>query len=249
MHPAWYINGFFAWLMQGLLFWRGLRCGLYRRYSLFYIYLLYSTLWSVMSGMPMVIRQPAYRTVVWTSQLLAALLRFGVVAEIYRHVFPRDSSLRKTTDTILVTVLMLMAVVLWVVGPSAGSSRMLLDSLRKIVLSQVVWTVLVLGLARYYAIRIGGNIWGMSIGLLLFSGSELVYLSCVDLFPSLRSSWFNVHPIAYVCTLLVWTYALWNHSPNPETVPLEETTRHNLLSTWEDHSKAVASTLRRVTKP
>ena len=248
MHPAWYINGFFAYAMQGLLFWRGYRCGLYPRYPLFYAYLFYTTFWSVLSGIPSVTKHPAYPTVIWTAQLIAAVLRFGVAAEIFRHVFPRDSSLRRTAGTVVAIALMLTALLFSAIDPSPGSS-IILDSLRRIVLSVAVWIVLVLGLAHYYRIRIGRNIWGMTFGITLFSGSELVYWTSVDLFPSLRTFWWNIHPIAYVCMLMIWTWGLWNYSPNPEIVPLEEMDRHRLLSAWRDRSAAIVHTLRNVLKP
>ena len=248
MNSVWYGTTFLGVTAQCLLLSRGFRCGLWARYPLFYVYVLYTAFWSVVLRLPAVARHPAYPWVYWLSQVIAAVLRFGVAAEIYRHVFPHNSSLRKTAGMVVTAALTLLALSLWTIGASPASST-ILDSFRKITLSVAAWIVLVLGMARYYGIRIGRNIWGMTVGLLLFSGSELIYLASVDLFPSLRPIAWNVHPIAYVCMLLIWTWALWNYSPNPEIVPLEKMARHQLLSAWEDRQKAIAYILRKVTKP
>ena len=248
MHPAWYINVFLAYTLQGLLFWRGHLCGLYRRYQLFYLYLLYATLWSITVGIPYVRRHPAYPQVFWLNQLVFGVLRLGIAAEIYRHVFPKTCGLRQRAGMIVAIALMLFALMFWAIGPSPTPSA-IFDSLRKISLSVAACIMLVLGLARYYGIQVGRNIWGMAIGLLLFMGSELVRLAAFDAFPRFLSFWRIVHPITFVLVLMIWTWALWNYSPNPRVVPLEERTRRELLAAWEDRREAIAHILRKIAKP
>jgi len=248
MRPGWYINGFLAYTLQGLLFWRGYRSGLWKRYPLFYAYLFYTTCWSVIQGIPSVLKHPSYPNVFWSSQLGAGILRFGVAAEVHRHVFPPASKLRRPASAFVVGALLVMALLYWALGASPAPS-IVLDALRKIALSVAVWILLVLGLAQYYGIRAGRNVWGMAVGLLIFMGSELVHLAAMDMFPRLRTAWGYVHPITYVCMLMIWTVALWNYGPNPRIVPLHESESRELLSAWGQRWRSIADILRKVAKP
>ncbi len=245
MHPVWYINGLLAHTLQGLLFWRSVKCVLWKRYPFFYAYLLYTAFSSVVQALPFVIRNPAYPKVFWLVQLGSSVLRFGVAAEIYRHVFPRDSGPRRTAGKALVAALTLLAVLFWASGASPGPS-IILDFLRKVALSQAVWVLLILGLAQYYGIRIGRNIWGMAAGLLIFVGIDMLNRAASDLFLlTLRL----VSPLAYVSALIIWTFALWNYSPNPQIARVDRSVYIELLSAWKDRWEAIADTVRKVAKP
>jgi hypothetical protein len=247
MYPAWYINVGLSVLLQGLLFWRGFRCALGRHYPFFYTYLTYTAVRSIAVSLPLVIRHSSFSKVYWWSHTLAAILRFGIAAEIHRHVFPHDSPIRRRAEVAVLCVLALLALLFWIGG--AGPGHYILDVLRKIALSVAVWILVVLGLAHYYGIRIGRNVWGMAIGLLTFTGSELVNLAAMDLLPRLRNIWEGVHPIAFVSMLMVWTSALWRFYPNPQTPSLDKSSAENFLNAWQGRWTQVPNVIRRVVKP
>ncbi len=244
VRPDWYII-LLGISLQWLLLWRGFRCGLWGRYPLFYVYLTYAAAWSAVIALPAMMRHPAYSEVYWLSQLGSSLLRFGVAAEVYRHVFPHDSSPRRTAGKALVAALTLLAALFWASGASPGPS-IIFDFLRKVALSQAVWVLLILGLAQYYGIRIGRNIWGMAAGLLIFVGIDMLNRAASDLFLlTLRL----VSPLAYVSALVIWTFALWNYSPNPQIARVDRSVYIELLSAWKDRWEAIADTVRKVAKP
>jgi hypothetical protein len=247
MHPAWYINIVLGILLQSLLLWRAFRCRLWRYYPFFYSYLTYTTFRSLILSLPLIIRQSAYSKVYWWSHALAAILRLGIAAEIHRYTFPRNSPLRGRAGVVVLCAVTLLALVFWVSG--AGPGHYFLDALRKIAFAVAAWILVVLGLAHYYGIRIGRNIWGMAAGLLVFVGSELVHLSAMDLFPRLQVTWGYVHPITYVCMLVIWTSFLWRYYPNPRTPALNNALAREFLSTWQDRWAQVSDVLRRVVKP
>jgi hypothetical protein len=247
MHPAWYINIAFVVLLQCFLFWRAFRCRLLARYAFFYGYLTYTVLWNLVIYLPPVMRLSAYSKLYWWSHVLAAILRLGIAAEIYRHVFPPNSPLRRRAGIIVLCVLTLLALVFWVSG--AGPGHYLLDALRKIAFAVAAWILVVLGLAQYYGIRIGRNISGMAVGLLIFMGSELVHLSAMDLFPRLRVIWGYVHPITFVCMLAIWTSTLWRYAPNPPSPAPDRALAREFLSAWQDRWAQVSNVLRRMVKP
>lgn len=246
MRLTWYINIALSVLLQSVLFWRAFRCRLWQHYPFFYAYLTYTTLWTLSFSLPVVIRQPQYAKAFWLSHLLAATLRFGIAADIYRHVFPKNSPLRGRAGFVVLSALTLLALMFWLLG--AGPASTLVDAARKIALSVASWILIVLGLAHYYGIRIGRNVWGMAIGLLTFTGSELVYLAAMDLFPRLWPVCRSVHPIAFVFMMMVWTYALWGYYPNPRPPLLDRDLGRELLSMWQDRWAQIPDILRSVMK-
>jgi len=123
------------------------------------------------------------------------------------------------------------------------------DVIRKISLAVAAWVLVVLGLARYYGVGIGRNLWGMAVGLLIYTGSELVYLSAFDLAPGLWPVWRFVHPLAFVFMLIVWTFALWRHAPNPPSPATDHALTREFLSAWQDRWAQVSNVLRRMVKP
>jgi hypothetical protein len=247
MYSTWYINIALVVLLESLLLWRAFRCPLWRRHPFFYAYLIYTVLWNLLFSLPILIRSSAYSKAYWWSHVLAAILRFGIAAEVYRYTFPRNSPLRRRTGVVVFCALTLLAALFWVSGPGPG--HYLLDALRKIASAVAAWILVVLGLAQYYGIRIGRNISGMAVGLLIFMGSELVHLSAMDLFPRLRVIWGYVHPITFVCMLAIWTFALWRYAPNPPSPAPDRVLAREFLSAWQDRWAQVSNILRRMVKP
>ena len=248
MLPAWYINIVLGVLLQSLLFSRAFLCHLWRPYPFFYSYLTYTALWTIAFSLPVVTRYPLYPRAYWLTYLVAAFLRFGIAAEIHRHVFPRQSPLRGRANVVVLLALTLLAFAFWIAGPGPGPS-IFPDVMRKITVSVAVWILVTLGLARYYGSRIGRNVWGMAVGILAYTGSELVYLAAMDLVPSWWAVWRYVHPLAFVFTLMVWTSALWRYHPNPRVPSLDESLAQELLEAWRSQWTQVPNLVRRAVKP
>jgi hypothetical protein len=247
MYPSWYINSSLTAVLEVLLFWRALRCQLLRHYPFFYAYLTYTAIWSAIFGLPIVIHSSAYAKAFWLSYLIAAILRFGIAVEIHRYVFPLNSPIRNRASVAVLFVLTMLAFLFWIASPAPGPS-VYPDAIRKISLAVGTWILLVLVVARYYGNRIGRNIWGMAVGILLFTGSELVYLAAMDLIPGLWTVWRDLHPLTFVLMLLVWTVTLWRHQPNPDISSLDESLAQELLVAWRDRWARVPNLFRRVVK-
>lgn len=234
-------------VLQSLLFFRAFLCRLWKQYPFFYSYLTYTALDSLFLSLPLIMRQPFYSKVYWWSYILAAVLRFGIGVEVHRYVFRRGSPLQATAGAVVLFVLVVLAFLFWVGGPGPG--HYILDMLRKFALSVAAWILIVLGLAHHYRLPIGKNILGMAIGLLVFTGSELVRLAAMDLIPSLASAWGYVHPFAFVFMLAIWTTALWRYNPNPTTFSIDQASARELLSIWQDRWAQIPAALRKVVKP
>ncbi len=148
---------------------------------------------------------------------------------------------------VMVVVLVLLALAFWLSGPTPGVSPVI-DFMRKMALTAGVWTVLVLGVARFYGIRIGQNTWGMAIGFLIFVSSEIANFAAFDLSSWFIPIWRFVHPFAYVFMLAVWTWLLWDYAPNPQN-ETDSSLGPLLLSEWQRQSAALDKTIRKVIQP
>src|SRR5256885_9036796 len=246
LHPAWYLNIGLALLLQALLLWRAARCGLWSHFPFFYLYLIYTAFRAVIVSFPLPLSQLTYSKLFWWSYLLAAMLRFGIAGEIHRSIFPRTSPLRMRAGIAVLFALLTVALIFHIQG--AGPGHRYLDALRKIAFSVAAWIGVVLGMAQYYQVRLGRNVWGIAVGLLTFTGSELVYLAARDLVPRLATTWSYIHPIAFVLTLVIWTGTLWSYNPNPSIPKTDEISKHVLVA-WQDRWAEVPNILRRVVKP
>lgn len=230
---------------QGLLFWRGWRWGGYRAYPLFYIYLSYTTFWTVaLLSFPRM--HPLYLKVYWDSELVAAALRFLVAWEVFRSVF-RPASTRRIAGMVMFVLLVFFAAAFWLSGPSPGVSS-IADFMRKIAVTVGVWMVFVLGMAKFYGIRFGKNIWGMAIGFLIFLSSEITNLAAFDLASWFAPIWRFFHTSAYIFMLAVWTWSLWNYAPNPQT-EFDMSLGPQLLSKWQRQSVVLDETVKKVIRP
>lgn len=232
---------------QALLFWRGCRWCAWRKYPLFFIYLSYTSFFTIFF-LFFPHAHPMYARVYWYNELGAAVLRFLVAWEIYRQVFRGGSVVRSIAGSILVGALTLLALVFWAGGPGPGTS-LVIDFMRKMALAVATWIVVVIGLAGFYAIPIGRNIWGMAIGFLIFAASQIANFAAFDLSPRFGPIWPLVHPFSYLCMLAVWVWSLWNYAPNPELRSSESSMGPEAISEWQERSAALNKIIRKVINP
>jgi hypothetical protein len=238
---------FFVVCVQTILFWRGHVLSLWRRYPLFFAYLSYTAVCNICQFFLNLVASPVYRKFYWASELVAAVVRFAVAWEVYRQILPQGTNVRRIAGAFLAIALTILAVLFYVSGTSFDS--LIPDFMRKMAVSVAAWILLVLGIAQYYGIRIGRNIWGMAIGLLIFVATEIVNFSAFALTHRMPSMWAYVRPFTYVLMLLIWVSALWNYTPNPPILVPDEKTGSQALSAWRVRWTSVDSVLRKALKP
>jgi hypothetical protein len=244
MYWPWPITYSIGCALQILLWWRAFHARTWLAYPLFYGYLAYTSISSFALALPL--SYPVYAKMYWWVYFVAAILRFGIVAEAYRYTFPSDSPTRRRASLLVLSAALLLLIVVLL---SASGIATFPDMLRTLGCSVAALMLTIIGIARYYQIPIGRNVWGMTTGLLVFTGSELVYLSALDLFPRLWPLWRSVHPLAFNFMLMVWTVGLWRYYPNPRLLPPSKQFAQELLHVWEHQWAQVSHVVRSLVKP
>ena len=234
--------------LQGLLIWRACRSRAWRYYPFFCSYFMYTCFSGSVQLILALLRYPGYAPIYVLSEAVAAVLRFAVAWELYRHVFHRGSALRSIAGGVLICALILLAFAFWTSGASPGAS-VSVDFMRKMALSVAAWIVLVMGLARFYRIPVARNIGGMAIGFLAFSASEMADFAAFDLSPRFEAIWRYVHPFSYLCMLAVWVWSLWDYAPNRQLTSTELSIGSQALTHWQDRSSALQDAVWKVIKP
>lgn len=209
-----------------VLVWRLTRRGLWREYPFFTSYLAYVIAQGVL-GLAMLRYSPsAYPA--WYSRvgLAHVLLRFLLVWEVFRHAFPGKSPFRRMlSKQAILQAIVLIAVltgilsaagILWVTQTYGKSHSMYLAMERSFGFVQAILILAILAIARYYHVRLGRNLWGISVALGMFCSLSTVASAITDFARStFFPLWYFLSPLSFVAMLALWTWAMWDYAPNP----------------------------------
>ena len=244
------------WLGMGLEFlilWRGVRLGLVRHYPYLYIYLA-SAFVRVVCLIPLrEISSPFYPLAYWWSHALMSIFRFLILWEIFRQCFFLRKSIRAVASAIILLVLTgLFAAFLFDFGVATGlfSPRSFFpDFERRINLSQVAVLVAIMSMVQYYGIRLGRNMWGVSIGLGSYLALSIVNHALLEQISSYFPLWQWTSSLSFVGLLGIWTWALWRYEPNPAAGAMDRSGLDSQQAGWERAWMQTRKSLTRVLKP
>ncbi len=231
-------------LLVCVILWRCLRLQLWRHYPFFYTYVSYVLVLGVFHMALVDFRFPGYALMYWIGDAIASFLWFAVTWEVLRHVFPSDRPMRRVVGPILVLSSIALAVTVYFGSENRGS--IFLDLERKSSLAQASLIVVSLLVARYYAIPLGRNVWGMALGFGIFVSVTIMNLAAFDLFESFVPYWRLIRPTSFIGMLAVWTWALWSYAPNPQPAPTQIQDLERRLAEWNNAWHRMRATLLRV---
>ena len=225
-----FVIGFGIGLLA-LLLWRCLKERHWSHYALFFSYLAYIFLQSLILFPFWKLGHPAYGLIYWYSDLGAVLLRFCVAWEVFRQIFMPGAPLRKIAGLAIGVLLLVLAAAFYFLSSEPGS--FFLDLERKAGLAVVAWLVVVLLLARYYNVRVSANIWGMAVGMGLFVSVSIANFAAFDLLNSFLPFWRLISPFSFLAMLLIWTWTLWFYAPEPQPQSYNELLLQAALVRWK----------------
>jgi hypothetical protein len=209
-------------LLELLLLIRGVQGKLLSRYPLFYSYIFFVLLQSIMLfGIRRLGSKDLYATSYWICQYIALVAGSLVVFEVYRVALRHYPGTSKMARNALFFVFAL-AIAKVIVYQSNGTLKWLADvptELERNVRVVQAFGVLVLAcVLLLYAIPCSRHLKGILLGFGLMVGCSVFDLSLLSHFgDSFKMVWTYVQITSYLFFLTIWLCAMW--SPVPEPLP------------------------------
>ena len=227
--------------LVGRLLWKRL----WHRYPCFSL----CVAWSLARTLLFFVIPPSqYASVYWTTDAMDVFVRFLVVWELVRHIFPKRSSLTvlfsRGFAVVVAALLMLVISTFWSYQTYATSHSMRAAMDRSSSFTQAVMTLGLLLAARYYGIPLGRQIRAIAIAFGAWASISTANNAIIDLEHSFLPYWQIVRPLSFVALLGAWNWALWKEAPEPRVA------QHPVLvpelSAWAEGWNRAQSSLRRV---
>jgi len=215
--------------LESILLVRGLQAKLWARYPVFYAYILFVWLQSLLRFSIFHSRPQYYSAVYWITEWLGVLVGCAVVFEIYRvglAAYPGTARMARNLLGFIFVLASTKALVgtwndprWWLI-----STTMDLEQALRIVQALAVAALIVLFF--FYSIPFGRNLRGVLLGYGFFIVESVIWLTLVPLAGAkFHQFWYQLHPASYFAILGVWLAHLWSYFPSPEPkrpVRLEE---------------------------
>ena len=230
-------------LVISFLLARCLRGRFFTKYPVFYFYLSYVLLESLLRFYVYVVHASRYESFYWYTQFLSVALGYCVIWEIYTQALADYPGVARMARIVLLAVFVVVvaqALVHALSDPvwSAPEIPALLE--RNLRTAQALLLVGIVGLLLYYAIPVGRNLRGMILGYGLFISASVISLTLRShLGKGFEPWWHYFQPMAYFAALLIWAATLWSYQPNPQPrTEIKIEPDYELLS--EQTAKAIA---------
>jgi hypothetical protein len=153
----------------------------------------------------------------WSTSNFSDVLKLLVAWEVFRKVFQPGSPAQRFTGGLLVGTLAGLSAFYSLGG--AHDTLFFVAVGLNFAFVVTVWILGVLALAQYYGVWLGRNLWGIAMGLGLFSAIAVVNLSTLGLNDKAFPVVAFVRPASFVLSVLIWTWCLWSYRPAPRLSP------------------------------
>jgi hypothetical protein len=232
-------------LLEVCILWRALRAHLWRHYPFFYAYLGFVFFYNTVTLFVLAqLRFSAYAVAYWLGDACAVLLWFFITWEVFRHTFLPAPAVRRVVGRVLWILLIGLTAALFFASKSPG--LFFADLERKAGFVQAVLLMATILLARYYAMPMGRNIWGMALGLGMFVSVSIVNFAALELVKSFFPYWRLIRPLSFIGMMGIWVWALWSYAPNPKPATVAVEGFERSLAQWAQAWGEVRVALRKV---
>jgi hypothetical protein len=228
----------FRWIVPGLglllellLLLRSVRGHLFRKYYLFFSYILSVMLSSALLVVVLVVTsdpREVYQRWYWPLQFITLVAGYGILLEILNHVlapYPGAERFARMMGIAAFGGIFCFALIAPRVVPqwSAGT---VIEFERDLRCVQALFICGLFAVMAYYAIPMGKNMKGMVVGYGLYVVTSLMSLAVRSYAGTpFNRVWNIVQPLSFDASLLIWVMALWSYCPNPvpdHTIQLEQ---------------------------
>lgn len=253
MGAFFYFFPFLGVALEGLLLWRLSRWQMWRHYPLFATYVLYDLLRTLTLFAVTRYHWEWYATVYWRTEVIALLLRFLVVWEVFRQIFPARSPLYRLVSKGSLFVQLALLPSFIALSGNLTTFR-LYKSLYPVLeqglsLVQAILVAVPLLAAKYYGVSLGRNVWGLAIGFGMYVSVCALNFATFQLKASFVPYWRFLVPATFVGMVAMWTWAFWIYAPNAVAASLDRAVAVEWLERWERAWTQAMSSLRKVMRP
>jgi hypothetical protein len=215
--------------LEVLLLVRGLQGKFLARYPVFYVYILFVWMQSLLRFSIYHTRPQLYLPVYWITEYAGVLIGCGVVFEIFRvglAAYPGTARMARNLLAFVFVMALTRGLVETWNNPHWWSVTTTIDFERALRTVQSLAIIALVALSLFYSIPFGRNLRGILLGYGLFVGFSVIQLTLVaNNLSRFYSFWARVQPGSYFVVLGLWAVHLWSYAPNPEpkrAVRLEE---------------------------
>lgn len=199
-----------AWLLS-----RGVRGRQAFRYPIFYSYIGFVLLQSILRFSAYRGRPGLYRDVFWITEVLGILIGCVVVFEIYRialHHYPGTARMARAVLALVFVSALAKALTAVAKDPRWWLGASLLEIERSLRTVQGLAIVALVVVLLFYGIPFGKNLRGILIGYGIFIGVRIISLTLGS--PSGIDFWYYAYSAVYPLVLIIWLTHLWSYQPS-----------------------------------
>ncbi len=203
--------------LEAALLLRAWRGRFLSQFPLFYSYLIYVLVWSILA-LPLYFLNPQlYSTIYWFSYLVMLLAEFAVLLEVSDHIFKPYPAIRRLGQ--LLTAFICLALVFAYIIPALMQHRpsgmAFLELEKRTSLTKAVLIITLLGASRLYHLPVGKNISGVLLGFATYLALVTANTALAETFGRevYGDAYGLVEPLGYFLGLGIWNVALWRYEP------------------------------------
>lgn len=203
--------------LEVLLLSRAWKCGLFRRYPLFYGYISYVVAQEFLRFLTNMWSDHIYLYTYWITEYLGVLAGCLVVLEIYRIALSEYPGAARLVRNLLLFVFA-MAFARGLASPA--DTHQWLEQATALKVEWVVRTVqgiailALVSLFLAYSIPFGKNLRGILLGYSLFIAGRVICLTFVP--EQGHNFWWYTYSATYIAVLGLWLAHLWSYHPVPK---------------------------------
>ena len=166
------------------------------------------------------------------NDVISTVLRFGVISELFRHIFDQYRALKPLSRSLLrwgTAILFLVAVAISAYSPTKDVPLFspLLSAGRAVAIVQSGLLLMLFAVSFYFRIPWKSFTFGVAAGMAIYAAVNLAMLAIRVATGPVETHWMSLTVMAaYNCSTMVWlSYALL---PESESTPPNSLPEHNL---------------------
>ena len=208
-----------TFLLMAMMLWRSRREGLFQPYPVFYAYVAYMMLYTLVLFPIYMFLPGSYSKAYWSLEFATVSFSLAVTWEIYRIVLRSCPGVYRLSGRVIAVLYTLILAKFAADVSTQGIGRLIptmAELERDVRFMQAVLLFVVIALVLRYRIPMGRNAACLTFGYAFFIGAEMANLALRSaLGMSFQRWWEILAPLEYLAMVGLWCVGLWVRSPSP----------------------------------